>query len=105
MKVGAIVATAASAVLLGVGIGAFVAADGAHSDLAARCPLLTNCDDLRNSVRTWDWVALGSWIAAGGVAIVAVVLWAKPSAPHSSASSASARIELRPGGLALTGSF
>ncbi len=101
VKVGAIVATAASAVLLGVGIGAYVAADGAHSDLAAQCPLLTNCDDLRNTVRTWDWVALGSWIGAAGVAVVAVVLWAKPSAP----SSSSARIELRPGGLVLTGSF
>jgi len=102
VKVGAIVATAASAVLLGVGIGAFVAADGAHSDLAAQCPTLTNCDDLRNTVRAWDWVALGSWIAAGGVAIVAVVLWAKPS---SSPRASSARIELRPGGLAFTGSF
>ena len=101
VKVGAIVATAASAVLLGVGIGAFVAADGAHSDLAAQCPLLTNCDDLRNKVRAWDWVALGTWIGAAGVAVVAVVLWAKPSAPQAS----SARIELRPGGLAFTGRF
>jgi hypothetical protein len=103
VKVGAIVATAASAVLLGVGIGAYVAADGAHSDLAAQCPLLTNCDDLRNKVRAWDWVALGSWIGAAGVAVVAIVLWVKPSAPSSSA--AGARIELRPGGFAFTGSF
>ena len=79
VKVGAIVATAGAAVLLGVGIGAFVAADGAHGDLAAQCPLLTNCDDLRNKVRTWDAVALGSWIGAAGVAVVAVVLWVKPS--------------------------
>ena len=99
VKVGAIVATAASAVLIGVGIGAFVAADGAHADLAAQCPLLTNCDDLRNKVRAWDWVALGSWIAAGGVAVVAIVLWAKPSAPTR------VGLELRPGGLAFTGSF
>lgn len=103
VKVGAIVATAASAVLLGVGIGAFVAADGAHSDLAAQCPLLTSCDDLRNKVRAWDWVALGSWIGAAGVAVVAIVLWVKPSSSSSRASSA--RIELRPGGLAFTGSF
>jgi hypothetical protein len=88
--------------LLGVGIGAFVAADGAYGDLAAQCPLLTNCDDLRTKVRTWDAVALGSWIAAAGVTVVAIVLWVKPSAP---ASSSSARIELRPGGLAFTGSF
>jgi len=104
LKVGAIVATAGAAVLLGVGIGAFVAADGAHGDLAAKCPLLTNCDDLRNSVRTWDWVALGSWIGAAGLTIAAVVLCVKPSTPQSSPSS-SARIELRPGGLAFTGSF
>jgi tetratricopeptide (TPR) repeat protein len=101
VKVGAIVATASSAVLLALGIGAFVASDGAHGDLAAQCPLLTNCDDLRNKVRAWDWVALGSWIGAAGVAVVAIVLWAKPSSPQAS----SARIELRPGGLVLSGSF
>jgi tetratricopeptide (TPR) repeat protein len=102
VKVGAIVATATSAVLLGVGIGAYAAADGAHSELAEFCPVLTNCDDLRNKVRAWDWVALGSWIGAAGVAVVAIVLWVKPS---SSPAASSARIELRPGGFALTGSF
>jgi tetratricopeptide (TPR) repeat protein len=101
IKVGAIVATVSSLALLGLGVGAFVAADGAHGDLATQCPTLTSCDDLRNAVRAWDWVALGSWIAAAGVGAVAIVLWVKPSHP----ATPSARIELRPGGFALSGSF
>jgi hypothetical protein len=102
VKVGAIVATISTAALLGLGIGAYVAADGAHADLAAQCPQLTDCSDLRTTVRTWDAVALGSWIAAAGVGVIAIVLWATPSKP---ASSSSARIEVRPGGFALSGSF
>ena len=101
VKVGAIVATISSAALLGLGIGAYVAADGAHADLAAQCPALTDCGGLRTTVRAWDAVALGAWIASAGVAVLAVVLWATPSKPASS----SARLELRPGGLTFLGSF
>ena len=97
----AIVATISAGVLLGFGIGAYMAADGNQSNLIAQCPALTSCDDLRTQVRAWDAVALGSWIAAAGVAVVAIVLWAKPS--H--ASGTSARIEMRPGGFAFAGSF
>lgn len=100
VKVGAIVATVSSVALLGFGVGAYVAADGAHGDLVARCPTLTDCGDLRTTVRAWDAVALGAWIASAGVAVVAIVLWATPSKPSSSA-----RLELRPGGLAFSGSF
>jgi tetratricopeptide (TPR) repeat protein len=101
VKVGAILATVSSVALLGLGVGAYVAADGAHGDLVAQCPSLTNCDDLRTKVRAWDAVALGSWIASAGVAVLAIVLWATPSKP----ASASARLELRPGGLAVSGRF
>ncbi len=103
VKVGAIVATVSAVALVGFGVGAFFAADGAQSNLAQQCPLVTDCSGMRTEVRAWDWTALGSWIAGAGLATVAIVLWAKPSRP--SAPAASARIVVRPGGLAFTGSF
>jgi hypothetical protein len=101
MRWGAFAATLSAAALFGFGVGAYVAADGAQQTLFQQCPTLTNCDSLRQPVRTWDWVALTSWIAAAGVTTVAVVLWLTPS--HH--TQVRARIELRPLGLALSGSF
>ena len=102
VKGGAIVATVSAAALVGFGVGAFFAADGADANLRAQCPTLTDCSGLRTEVRAWDAVALASWIAGAGLATVAVVLWIRPS--HAAAPS-SARLEVRPGGLALTGTF
>ncbi len=100
-KVGAIVTSVLAVAFLGVGIGSYVAADGAASNLATKCPLQPTCDDLRQPVRTWDALSLAGFIGAGTLAVVAVVLWIVPSG----SSSASARIELRPFGAALTGRF
>ncbi len=105
VKVGAIVATISTAALLGFGIGAYVAADGAHSDLAAQCPQLTDCSGLRTTVRAWDAVALGSWIAAAGIGVIAIVLWATPSKPAASSASIGLALEVRPGGFAFSGRF
>ncbi len=105
-KVGALVATISAAALLGFGIGAYVAADGAHQNLATQCPMLVDCGDLRTTVRAWDTTALVSWIAAAGVTTLAIVLWASPSHSKNGSSPAStARIELRPGGFAFAGTF
>ncbi len=101
VKVGAIVMTVIAAGALGFGIGAYMAADGAQTNLQQMCPTMTDCGDLKTTVRTWDAVALTSWIAAAAFTTIAIVLWATPS--HSSSSSA--RIEARPGGLAFTGTF
>jgi len=100
-KAGAIVATVGAAALLGFGIGAFVAADGAKSNLDTMCPQQPTCDDLRTPVRTWDALALAGFIAAAGTATLAIVLWATPSG----GKPASARLELRPGGAVFSGSF
>ncbi len=82
---GAIVATAATAVLAGLGVGAFLLAGSKQDELLARCPTLgpEGCEALRGPVRTWDAVALGSWIGAGAAGAAAVVLFAtaKPSRP------------------------
>ena len=103
LKVGAIVATVSAAALVGFGVGAFFVADGADANLKAQCPTVVDCSGARTTVRAWDTVALTSWIAAAGVATIAVVLWVKPS--RASKSGTSARLVLRPGGLALSGSF
>ena len=100
-KVGAIIATISSAALVAFGVGAYVAADGAHGNLAAQCPMLVDCSDLRMQVRAWDAAALTAWIAAAGVATIAIVLWVKPS--HTTQTTG--RIELRPGGFAFAGTF
>ena len=101
-RAGAIVMTVATAALLGFGIGAYVAADGAAGDLATKCPTQLTCDDLRSPVRTWDALALTGFVAAGAAAVIAVVLWVMPS---GSSSAPHARLELRPFGAAFTGSF
>ncbi|HEY1954743.1 MAG TPA: hypothetical protein VGH28_04010 [Polyangiaceae bacterium] len=100
-KAGAIVTTVLAAAFLGFGIGSYVAADGAEGDFVSKCPTQLTCDDLRGPVRTWDALALTGFIAAGAMAVVSVVLWIVPSSKHG----ASARVELRPFGAALTGSF
>jgi hypothetical protein len=104
-KWGAIVSTVSAAAALGFGIGAFVAAGDAQSTLFAQCASMTSCDGLKTPVRTWDAVALGSFIGAAGLTTLAIVLWVKPSTPARVTSAPTARIELRPGGLAVSGSF
>jgi hypothetical protein len=104
-KAGAIVMTITAAAALGFGIGAYVAADGAHQNLATQCPMLVDCSDLRFAVHAWDTTALVSWIASAGAATIAIVLWVSPSHDSAKAPAPRARVELRPGGFALSGTF
>lgn len=98
------VLTAAGAVGLGIfGIGAFVAADGAYGDLKQACSTALACpSDKRDGVRTWDAVALTSWIGAGALATVSVVLFV---ARASSRSEAAARLTITPTGAFVRGAF
>jgi tetratricopeptide (TPR) repeat protein len=102
-EAGAIVVTIGAAAFLGFGIGAYLAADGASTTLTNQCPTQLYCDDLRTPVRTWDALSLAGFIAAAGATTLAVVLWATSGGGGKTESHA--RLELRPGGLALTGSF
>jgi hypothetical protein len=72
------IATAGGAVgLLALGIGAFVAADGAQGDLKNLCATSTMCpDDKKGEVHAWDTVALLSWIGAAGLAGVSIYFFA-----------------------------
>jgi len=105
VKTGAIIASISAAALLGFGIGAYVAADGAESNLQQQCPMLVDCSSLKTTVRAWDTTALVGWIASAGVATLAIVLWAQPSHRAPSNANANARVELGPGALFFVGSF
>jgi hypothetical protein len=100
MRWGAIVSTASAVALFGFGLGSYFAADGAQTTLFQQCPTMVDCSGLRTPVRTWDAVALGSWIASAGMTALAIVLWLKPSQPKTSA-----QIDVNPFGVALRGSF
>jgi hypothetical protein len=106
-KWGAIVSTASAVVLVGFGIGAYAASGGAQTTLFAECKTMIDCSSLKTPVRAWDAVALGSWIGAAGFTTLAIALWLKPSSRGRAhdPSAPSARIELRPLGFAVVGSF
>jgi hypothetical protein len=103
VKTGAILATAGAVVLAGAGVGAFLVAGGKQSDARGECATRTgDCDDLRGGVRTWDALAMGSWVAAAALGTVAVVLWLTPDA---SAKVACARPFVGPGSAGVAGTF
>ncbi len=102
-RVGTIVATAATVAVAGFGVGAFFVADGKAGDLPATCAVVVDCGDAKSEIHTWDALALTSWIGAGALAVVSVVLWVLPSS--TSSERPAARLVVRPGGAALEGSF
>jgi hypothetical protein len=104
-KIGAIAATAGAVVLVGAGVGAFLVAGAKQSDAKDTCATrTTDCEDLRGPVRTWDTIALGSWIAAGAVGTVAVLLWLAPD-PSAPSVKTNARVFLGPGSAGVAGTF
>lgn len=96
------IVTAGGAVgLLALGIGAFVAADGAQGDLKNLCATMTACpDDKKGEVHAWDTVALLSWIGAAGLAGVSIYFFAT-----SGKSKSETAFVIGPTGGALRGSF
>lgn len=97
--------TAGGAVaLVGLGVGAFVAAGSANDQGTSQCATAwsTNCDSQRSTVRTWDTVALGAWIGAAALATTSVVLWVTHPKAESSKSTA---LVVGPGTVRLEGSF
>jgi hypothetical protein len=106
-RTGAIATTAVAVALAGAGVGAFLMAGSQHANGVKACggdpdPSPDACDSQKNAVRTWDYAAAISWLGAGAVGTVAVVLWLKPArdgAPRG------ARLTVGPGTFALGTSF
>jgi hypothetical protein len=101
--VSGIVAATGAGILTGLGIGAFVAADSARVDAVRECAEMTTpCTSLKQTVRTWDWAALGAWSGAAASATLAAFLWARHPAEEVSRG---AQLVVGPGSLGVTGSF
>ncbi len=101
--IAAILATAGAAALIGIGVGAYLEAGGAHQDAVRECPGMTSCPSLIATVRAWDWTALGAWGAAGSAVTLATLLWTQHG--PSPAPTHGARVLLGPGSVGVAGSF
>ncbi len=103
----AVVATVAAIVLVGGGVASYMIADGKQSDAQTECLKQASCDDLKGPIRTFDWLALGAWVAGAGVGAVAIVLWATPApiAPGAAPAESRAALVVGPGTVGLRGTF
>lgn len=90
-----VVATAGAVVFAGAGVGFLLAASARQDSARTACAERVTCDDLRGGVRTLDALALGSFVAAAGVATLAVVLFAR----GASADDAAEALRIGPGGV------
>ncbi len=84
---------AGAVALLAGGIVFYVVAGNAASDAKQDCLTKTACDSPRSKVRTFDTLALGSFIGAAGLGALAIITWP------------SARVVATPGTVRLEGAF
>lgn len=99
-----ILTTAGAVTLVVTGVVFFAVAGGAKSDADKECPLKVDCDSEKSTVRTFDTLALGSFIGAAGLGVLSVVLWTKTGS-SSSANAPAARFVATPGGAGIAGAF
>ena len=98
-----VIATVGTVALAGAGIAFFLVSGSAQSDAQTACPQKVACEDEQSKVRTFDALALGSFIGAAGLGVVSAVLWSRSGGDRTAA------IVTTPiaggGGLRLEGSF
>ena len=99
-----IAATAGAVVFAGTGVALFLAAGSAQSKAQSDCLVRTSCEDRRSKIRTFDALALGSFVGAAGLGVVSIVLWTSKAPEHSAASSG-ARLVASPSSVAVAGAF
>lgn len=103
----AIATTAAAVGLAGFGVAAFVVAGNEHDHAVRECagfmsPAPDACNDLKGTVRAWDWTAAASWAAAAIAATTAIILWTRRP---PSAAAFSAHLAIGPASLDAVGNF
>ncbi len=114
----ALVAAVGALGLAAGGLGAYLAASGEHTDAVQACGLeLTTqadaCNSLKNTVRMWDWIAVGAWAGAAAASTVAVLslVRLRRDTRHTGdvtgrgPSSPSARVVMAPTSIGLEGTF
>lgn len=102
---GPLLATVGAVALVGVGVGAFIAAGNEVTSGRQQCassPTRPLCDSAVDTARAWDFTAAGAWLGAAALGTAAVVLWATHSSPSQPASTA---LSIGPGRLELGGRF
>jgi hypothetical protein len=106
-----VAASVGALALAGIGLGMYIVAGNVKEDADRTCPLRLDCDDEKTKVRTFDALALGSFIGAVGLAGLSVVLWASPGKSSASTKAlpgfggAPARVVARPSFVGLEGAF
>lgn len=98
-----VLTTVGAVTLVVTGVVFFAVASGAKSDADTECLQKVDCDSERSKIRTFDTLALGSFIGAAGLGVLSIVLWSSGS--KSSASAPSTRIVATPTGAGITGAF
>ena len=83
-----IVATAGAVALVVAGVAFIAAAGGAQSDAQASCPHQTTCTSEQSKVRTFDALALGSFIGGAGLGVLSAVFWASKGGDRRAAIGA-----------------
>jgi hypothetical protein len=100
---GTIVAASGAVGFAGFGILAFVLAGNKADSTREQCASQPTCDNQRTSIRTLDALALGSWIAAGALGTVSVVMWLAPEPGAHGHASTVRRDRLAPRARLLVG--
>lgn len=98
-----IAATGGAVALAGVGLASFLVAGSKQRAAKRDCLEKTTCDHEQSTVRTFDALALGGFIGAAGLGVVAVVLWT--SKGEGRAAPSRARAVFAPDSLGVEGTF
>jgi hypothetical protein len=101
----AVGATVGAAALVGFGVLSYFIAGGKQSAAETQCLMEASCDNLKGGVRTWDALALTSWIAGGAAAALSVYLWTRPVGAAEKPAPAAAALVVGPGGIRVRGEF
>lgn len=97
-----IATTAGAVVLVTTGIVLVVVAGNAQADAKVDCALKTSCDSEQSKVRTFDALALGSFIGAAGLGVLSAVLWTSKGGDRAAIVAKPARAG---GSVGIEGSF
>jgi hypothetical protein len=100
-----VLTTIGAVALAGGGVGAYFLAGSALDSGKTSCATVKStapdaCDGQKNTVRAWDFTAVGAWAAAAALGTVAVVLWVRPGHVDSSAA-----LVVGPGAVGVEGRF
>jgi hypothetical protein len=104
----AVAYSVATLVLVGAGVGAYVAGGAARDHAVSGCAQVVSlaadaCDAQKQAVRAWDWAAAGAWAGAAAASTLAVLAWT--TSLRSASRASSVRVTIGVGSLGVGGDF